>query len=293
MLEGIRIQTINPENRINFLDAVLSWLWSEFTLKKCMNKLRSGFGVGSFWHNRNYIIRAFNQYHALVVTNREGETIAYMTWSPYSNHKAVDVAIIEVKPCYRRHGIFTAMLDTLSRVHPEFVVLTASVLDESRVAFHGVGWRVVEARQQYPLFESPTGLTQFYKITTPVQQGSDRFPAGYALAVSVEDFYQVSRNKSRYQPTIKYYPLRMNDSGTLSKVIVAPYHSDGYFALYFQGRVLTEGKLKHVVEQPLPVQGKLMVLSELKLIDKKLLPNRDLVASRLDSSGRCAHGGGV
>ena len=237
---------INEDNKSKYLQAVLTWLETDFDAKQQPSR--------HFWHNRERITQVFDDFHAMVVINAQEEVLGYMIWGINMDAVQIEIDIVEVREDQRRQGIFKNMLAELVNKYPDVCVLTASVLPQSEQVFNNAGWKKISV--YYDRLR-----TTYYKIIKPVLPQLSTLPDGRAIAVFSQadvadpkervDFYMVQAEPDKYKDRIKYFQLDLVHEGKLRMPLVTSYHWEGYIGVYLNQKLIAEGKARHLfVNEP-------------------------------------------
>lgn len=245
------IKLINKNNNSKYKAEVLTWLKTDYnTLKKPGRH---------FWHNKDTITKAFDKCDSIVALNNEKKVIGYMIW--YMIGIRAEIDIIEVKKEYRRQGICRKLLLTFIEKFPNIHVLTGTPLEQAKKVFIKLGWKITKDCGFYKQRHK-----KYFKIVKPCLQPFNALPDGHVIAVCTEDdFYRVQDNPSKYKNSMKYFQINIDKHGKLSKPIITDFNYACYIGIYFNKKLIMEGKAKQVFSN-LVCSGELNLL----IIDKIL-----------------------
>jgi hypothetical protein len=218
---------ISDENKAELLLAVLTWLESDFRKRHCPER--------HFWHNRNFIMEAFNRNDAMIAVKNDREVVGYLIWA--INGVTAEIDIVEVRQDCRRQGVYKLMQSEFLKKYDDICVLTSSVIPESQEIFVNAGWETVLDINQHK---------KFYKIVRPVLNAVDVLSDGHFIAICSEDFYKVQKNVGKYQASMKYFKVEIDEAGRLSVPIATPFNYEGYIAIYHDKALVAEGKAKYL-----------------------------------------------
>lgn len=253
---------ITDDNKDHYLQETLNWLHKDFVGQ---NEPRE-----HFWHNRSPIAEAFERCEAMVMLNEQQSAVGYMTWS--MDLPSVYVEIVEIKKEYRRQGFYKQMESVLLNKFPEIAVLTANVIDQSKPIFENMGWQSVRDMNREE---------HFYKPVRPLVKLENTLPSGRVIALCHTDFYQVQFNREQYQNKMQYFQLDIDSSAKLQTPIVTKFHYENYIGIYFNKKLLTEGKAKHLFQTHKQyLNGSLLVIDQIDTDDKKLSCESEFFVSK-------------
>lgn len=248
------IKFISKDNKDKHKKIVLGWLEHDFNLQ--------GEPKFHFWHNHATIAEAFENGCAMVALDDQEKFIGYMVWTCQNNSTICEIDIVEVKKHSRNQGVFKAMIAALQEKYPQVLILTASVIPQSTEIFKKMGWAIANS--------SHGSLTSYFKIISPILESQNELLHGLVIVICNEDFYRVQADPRKYQASIKYFQIEITDTYQLKTPIIIPFHYEGYVAIYRDGKLLAEGKSKHLFDNEC-CYNNLLVIDKILLKDKQLL----------------------
>lgn len=266
----IIIQFLNEQNKSEYENLVLTWLRSDFDKKKKvaleeLEKLKTeylrkndldlddGFeipeealAINSFWHNRETISRAFNNYQAMVFLNEQQEAIGPMIWDDITDCRA-NIIIVEVKEDYRRQGIFKKMLTELGNEFTDIHVLSASVLQKAEKVYCQLGWKNTS--------HFANKNKEYYQIIKDGLSPVSELPNGQVIAICPVDYYEVKNNSDKYRHMMQYFQINLDEDRKSQQPILMEFipnsyenSPNNYVGVYFNKELIAEGKAKHIFE---------------------------------------------
>lgn len=241
----ITIKFINEENKSLYKKTVLTWLESDFK--------KRGKPLAHFWHNRSTIKEAFDRCDAMVALNSQEEFIGYMIWHFYSSGVGAEIDIIEVKENYQKQGVFKKALTAFSDKFTNVRVLSALVLQQAEKAFCSVGWE-------------KWGKKHIKIIKPPVLRPLDTLPDGQVIAVCSENYYEVEANREKYKSSMRYFQIKLGKDGQLHEPIVTNHCYEGYIGVYFNKKLIADGKARHLflnIKEDVSTSRELLILTEI------------------------------
>lgn len=223
-----------------------------------------------FWYNVNDIANAFQYLNAMVVLDEQNSVIAFLTWDLTSTLVA-EITIIEVQDVHQHQGVGSAMLNAFVNKFNHLYALTTDLLPNTSGFFQKTGWAIIENQHQ-----------AFKMIQSGVIPDTE-LPEGWVIAICLEDFYTVINAPQQYQAAMKYFQITFDQSGELSQPIITPFKHESYMAIYFNRRLIENGKAKHLFQNgdqidngdPIlamktfsPINPSILDLAELKIANK-------------------------
>lgn len=267
-LTEFKLKFLNQEYIIPYMQLVLGWLSSDFKEK--------GKPERHFWRHRSVIYKSFSQCRALVVLDQDDKLAAYLIWDRF-HLLSIKINLVEVIPKYRRQGLFKKMQEALIIRFPEVLILTASVRPEADHVFSQDGWQKnnnqknnnqnLEVLENLGVLEN---LIDYYKIVKPVVDGQDSLPDGLVIALSSKALNKVKNNRAKYEASLRYFPIQVDDHQQLEIPMVTQHHDEGYVGLYFNRKLITEGQSKDLFQLH-DHDGHILKLAQFKLKDFSLL----------------------
>jgi hypothetical protein len=180
-----------------------------------------------------------------------------MIWEFYNNGIGAEISIIEVKEKYQRCGIFKKMITTFEEEFTNIVALSAFVLPQSEDAFHKSGWE--------------KQMREYMKIIKPSVPTLNSLPGGRVIATCSEDFYKVKSNPEQYTNLMKYFQIQLDDKGQLLIPIVTAYYYEHYIGIYFNKKLIAEGKARHLFNnEDIDSRSELLILARIRPINSDI-----------------------
>lgn len=214
-------------NQEDLSKKLLTWLYADF--------IAQGSSIEHFWHNSDLILGAFQQSRAMLVLDEMEQVVGYMTWTFYNEIRA-EIDIVEVEKSHRKQGVFRKMLRNFIEEYSTISFLSATPISQSEIVFTRLGWEKTVG---------PNRDVHFFKILKPVVSEQNFLPQGHVIALASEaDFYSVKREPLRFR--MRYFQIQPNVEGKLAVPIIAPFHHEGYVGLYLDGKLIADGKAKHL-----------------------------------------------
>jgi hypothetical protein len=257
------IKFIDEKNKLGYKKQVLKWLESDY--------YELGQPKNHFWHSQRTIAKSFDDYTAMVALNNQKEVVGYMVWLIIGIRAEID--IVEVKKDYRRRGICKRMLADFSNKFTNISVLSGSVLLQAEKAFEKMDWKI-----KYGC----NNTKKYIKIIRPGLQPFNILPNDRVIAVCSQteitsneytDCYTIQDNPKKYQHLIKYFKIDLNEDGSLTAPIITDFHYEGYIGVYFNKKLIIEGKLRHIFSNDREMCNNgldLLVMNKIKPLNLKL-----------------------
>ncbi|OGT21446.1 MAG: hypothetical protein A3C55_06310 [Gammaproteobacteria bacterium RIFCSPHIGHO2_02_FULL_42_13] len=274
---------IDEENKQRYSRKVLSWLKSDF-------ERREDPASSHFWHNERIIAQAFEGCNALVVIDTHKRLVGYMIWA--RDEVSAEIEIVEVIEKFRRQGVFKKMLSDFLDKFTNVSILFATVLPQAREIFRQAGWQMTQ---------DLNGDEKFYRIIKPSLCPVDTLPDGRAIAIfsNVDvigprphidsgryvDFYVVKANPSHYP--LKYFQIDLDETGKLRIPLITNFHHEGYIGVYFNKKLIAQGKAKHLFEGRTAFSdSSFLIISRIVPVSPKLFYDQGFFPARKDFEGK-------
>lgn len=245
------VKVINKENTLKYRKAVLTWLKSDFD--------KQGKPKNHFWHNSSTVEDAFDRGDAMVALNDKKEFVGYMIWTLHNEGSRGEIDIVQVKADYRRQGIFKNMLSEFNKKFTDLCMLSASVIPESEAIFSNAGWKSVEIDTR----------RKYIKIIKPDLPALNALPMGHAIAICSENYYEVAANLDEYKQTMKYFQIDLNENNELRVPIITDFHYEGYIGVYFNQKLIAQGKAKNLFEGMYGADLSFLIIRKIKPLEPK------------------------
>jgi len=204
----------------------------------------------------------------MVALNRQKEVVGYMIWAIIGIRAEID--IVEVKADYRRQGICKKMLTSFPRKFTNISVLSASVLPQAEKVF---------TKADCEIKYGCNNAKKHIKIIKPGLQPLNTLPNGRVIAVCSQteidgyaDYYTI-KNNSKYKHLIKYFQIDLNENGSLITPIITDFHYEGYIGVYFNKKLIVDGKLRHLFSNDREMCDSglnLLVMNKIQPLNSKL-----------------------
>lgn len=230
MPTNITIRFAEENNKVQYLNAVSIWLNNDYHSQKQPRR--------HFFHNLNMIEEAFAEQRAMVSVNEKDEVIGFMIWHISANSSRAEIDIVEIKNPYRRQGIFNKMLANLTERYRDICTLSAMPLPEAEIVFQNAGWEGLQDINR---------TKHYIKIVKPVLSPVNSLPcSGHVIVICATDYYTVIKNLDSYQHAMQYFPIEFDADRKLTTPIVVKCSRDDYAAVYYNGELIVQQRLKHL-----------------------------------------------
>jgi len=250
---------INERNKQGYSTQVLDWLRNDF--------INKGNPENHFWNNSDVIQEAFEECRAMIVLSERNELVGYMVWRNIGCR--AEIVIVEVVDEYRRKGICKKMLEAFTNeFQKEISILTATVIPQSEKIFKRMGW------------ESTADINQtkkFYKMVGHHLKPQKDLPTeGCAVAILSQvnalpgeelEFYTIKKYLEKFSDRMQYFKIELDENHKLKVPIIAPFSCsedyEGYIGLYFDGKLIIEGKARYLFNNCVIAGSNLLILDRI------------------------------
>lgn len=283
--EHFEIHFANEKNKSELAEKVENYLENDFYEKEEP--------TGHFYHNKGIVAKSFEEGCGMVVLNEKAHIVGFMTWVS-SNKFLAEIHIVEVQDKYRGKGIFNKMLSTFISKYDDIHILTAFVIPQSHAVFKHLGWTDINPHKYDTKY--------FYKIVKKGLEPVNELPDGRVIAICPASYYEVKNNLDKYQSSMKYYKIDLDENQNLNTPILAEIKASQYgsspeshVGVYYNKELVTSGKAIHIFKD-FSYVGNLLIIynampteeKEKQFIDKGFFENdnNELASLQAESKRR-------